>query len=101
MFEARRWDSEGRQPVGTFTSYPSGVRAIACYASDDALTHTASSLKSDISVQWIPPGQDISSIVFVATVVQSKEVYWVDIYSNIVTGERYRGTDSQLTIYQN
>ena len=93
MLEARRWDGTSRELVGRFTSYPSEVQAIACFSSDDALTHISSNLKSDISVQWVPPGQDVGTIVFVATVVQSKDVFWVDIYSKTVTRQIYRGIE--------
>ena len=99
LLEARRWDGTNRDPVGTFTNYPSGVRAIACLGTDDTLTHSSSNPKSDIKVQWVPPNQEVGNIVFVATVVQSKDIYWVDIYSKTVTGQRYRGRDLQSLKY--
>ena len=67
------------------------MKAIACSAYDDTLTHSSNDLKSNITVQWLPPSQDVGGIVFVATVVQSREIYWIDVYSRTVIGQRYRG----------
>lgn len=101
LLQARRWDGSSQEPVGTFTSFPSGVKPLTCSVSNDALTHNSGEMKSDVTVQWIPPTQDAGSVVFVATVVLSKEVYWVDVYSKTVTGQRYRGRLQLETLKKN
>ncbi|XP_074653221.1 putative defense protein 3 isoform X2 [Tubulanus polymorphus] len=78
-------------PVGRFdaTSLPVDTKLITCTSTDDSLTHSNSNSKSNITVRWVASTQTPKKIKFVATVVQLKPTYWMDVSSPelIFTGQ--------------
>ena len=66
-------------------------QGVSCGASaNSAVTHTSSVNKTaPVSLVWTPPspaddGNSGGQVIFVATVVQSFDTYWVGIYSDAV-----------------
>uniref|UniRef100_A0ABM0MQ12 Defense protein 1-like n=1 Tax=Saccoglossus kowalevskii TaxID=10224 RepID=A0ABM0MQ12_SACKO len=71
-------------PVGTFGPPPDGAQHLACSSERDSLTHTNSNLKTGITFTWIAPQAGSipgGAVEFVATIVQSVDVFWTDVLS--------------------
>ncbi|XP_073498682.1 putative ferric-chelate reductase 1 [Phyllobates terribilis] len=49
-----------------------------------AVTHTSASMKSNISVIWLPPKKASTDIQFRATVVEMKTTFWTNVLSDII-----------------
>ncbi|KAK3592567.1 hypothetical protein CHS0354_000897 [Potamilus streckersoni] len=52
-----------------------------CTASMAALTHTNNNNTSTVNITWKAPADARETVVFVATIVQRKEIYWLNIQS--------------------
>ncbi len=71
--------------------FPSQARTFACTAADDSVTHTTNDPKTDITVQWAPPQEDVGDIKFVATVVRERQSLWMDVTSEVVAQRTFKG----------
>ncbi len=72
-------------PVGTWdvSGDAKFAKGVACGGrSASAVTHVDSSFKHSISLLWMPPPGFTGKVVFIATVVQDFNTYWVGIQSN-------------------
>ncbi|CAL1540341.1 unnamed protein product [Lymnaea stagnalis] len=81
MIQARRADTTLNQNdlLGSFVVAPNTRRA----CSDKALVHANNNVKQNITVQWTP-GAALGHIVFRATFVRTKTIYWADIKSDVL-----------------
>lgn len=69
--------------IGTFTTTPEAQNN--CPTS--SLTHTNNNTKQSLTFTWMAPSYANDSIFFKYTVVQSKDVYWVNMESDKVEPE--------------
>ncbi|KAK3608988.1 hypothetical protein CHS0354_020540 [Potamilus streckersoni] len=53
--------------------------------SQAALSHINNSLKTTINVTWKAPADSVETVVFIATLVQTKDIFWVNVQSQVVT----------------
>ncbi|XP_039600717.1 putative ferric-chelate reductase 1 [Polypterus senegalus] len=68
--------------VGSWNSSSNAIKFLNCVSKNDALTHADNSQKSDLAYQWKPPNSNLpNTVIFHATVVQSKEVFWTMLKS--------------------
>ncbi|XP_069126551.1 putative ferric-chelate reductase 1 homolog [Argopecten irradians] len=71
--------------VGQFTSAQGG-RTINCQGQmNGALTHANPMDKQGVSFTWKAPSNAVGSIVFIASVVQTYNVFWVNVKSPAIT----------------
>lgn len=77
---------EGTVPVGTFTTdLPSNTKLTTCSASGDSVTHSNTNNKADSTCfVWNSPEKVDGDLVFVATIAQKRQVYWVKITSGVI-----------------
>ncbi|XP_044157427.1 putative ferric-chelate reductase 1 isoform X1 [Bufo gargarizans] len=74
----------GDTPQGTFVVMTSDAQTLSCTTLDSAVSHTSRSMKSNASVIWLPPSKASTDIQFRATVVQSKNMFWTNVLSDII-----------------
>ncbi|XP_021363148.1 putative ferric-chelate reductase 1 [Mizuhopecten yessoensis] len=70
--------------VGQFTS-AAGGRTINCGVENGALTHQNARDKPGVSFTWQAPNPAVGNIVFIATVLQNYNVFWVNVNSPAIT----------------
>ncbi|KAL3841490.1 hypothetical protein ACJMK2_019628 [Sinanodonta woodiana] len=70
--------------VGTLTG-DSLTKNPCVTSSQAALTHINKTVKYSVNMTWRAPAEALDTVVFVATIVQSKFVYWVNVKSPEVT----------------
>ncbi|XP_073427730.1 defense protein l(2)34Fc-like [Dendrobates tinctorius] len=85
----------GDTPQGTFINGTDSQTLCSTpeFQNTAAVAHTNPSLKSNISVIWLPPKKASTNIQFRATVVQEKIIFWTDVVSDIIP---LAGEGSQL-----
>nr|XP_054763175.1 sushi, nidogen and EGF-like domain-containing protein 1 [Lytechinus pictus] len=84
-------------PFGTWTDYPDNFQTINCFSTGDSLTHTENSDKNpaDMTFVWqAPSAGGVGDIHFVATFVQERTIFWLDVTSSIL---RERGPNPCLS----
>jgi len=65
-------------PVGAFSFSSSDVQYVDCSGgTNNAVTHTSNSEKTKIEVSWEPSLAYTGEVIFTASVVRAKEVFWV------------------------
>ncbi|XP_064412984.1 putative defense protein 3 [Latimeria chalumnae] len=69
--------------VGTWSSPPEGTKFLKCDDRDaSAMTHSNGAEKSNETYYWVAPmSRSNQSIKFVATVVKTKPVFWMNVQS--------------------
>ncbi|XP_060081001.1 putative ferric-chelate reductase 1 homolog [Ylistrum balloti] len=70
--------------VGQFTS-AAGARTITCGLENGALTHSNARNKQGVSFTWQAPTPAVGGIQFIATVVQTYNVFWLNVNSPQIT----------------
>ncbi|KAM4720905.1 putative ferric-chelate reductase 1 [Rhinophrynus dorsalis] len=93
MIQARNGSS--KIPLGTFLTSGTDSQILTCDNRKSAASHTSNSLKTSVQVKWMAPSSKISNIQFRATVVQVKEIYWMNVRSQSLT---YSSSGSQLLV---
>ncbi|CAH1789511.1 unnamed protein product [Owenia fusiformis] len=89
LLQARVQSGNPTTPVGTFhmDGQPArDLKTLTCTARDDAVTHSNRNLKGNIEVVWTAPNRNFGNIQFVATFVESKTRYWMNVKSAPVSG---------------
>ncbi|XP_051782053.1 putative defense protein 3 [Erpetoichthys calabaricus] len=80
LLEAR--DGHTSNIVGSWNSSSNAIKFLNCVSKNDAVTHADNSQKSDLAYQWKPPNSNLpNTVIFHATVVQSKAVFWTMLKS--------------------
>lgn len=77
------------QKVGDFI--PNDEAKINCVVEGyggKTVTHVDPSEKVSISVTWIAPAQPSGAVQFRATIVQTFDIYWMDIASDVINGPK-------------
>ena len=70
-------------------SIDNGGQLLACDDQNNtAVTHTNNSEKTDVSFTWTAPAQSEGSLQVIATVVQSKLIFWTMIQSHTITASQ-------------
>ncbi|KAM3914854.1 putative ferric-chelate reductase 1 isoform 2-T6 [Leptodactylus fuscus] len=91
MIQARA--PNGNKPQGRFIVSSSDAQTLTCTTQESAVSHTSPILKSNVSVLWLPTGKASTDLQFRATVVQSKNIIWTTVFSDIIP---LAGLGSQL-----
>ncbi|XP_061437877.1 putative ferric-chelate reductase 1 isoform X2 [Lethenteron reissneri] len=80
--------------VGTWDTPPTGNKFVQCNSvANAAVTHSTSTSKTNLSFYWIPPTTSPpSSVVFVATVVKTKQEWQINVQSAKVNASGYVAT---------
>ncbi|CAH2311772.1 Hypothetical predicted protein [Pelobates cultripes] len=68
-------------PLGTFRTKNQDAQLLKCTTDAAAVSHTSSSQKTKVEVEWVAPKANISNLHFRATVVQVRPTYWMNIAS--------------------
>ncbi|XP_069939956.1 putative defense protein, partial [Cherax quadricarinatus] len=79
-FFVKAFDSKG-STIGSFVKAP---KTIDCDGKASGAHHANPSLKESVTVTWAPPQGYTGTVTFVATVVQTQKVFWINIKSNNV-----------------
>jgi N-acetylmuramoyl-L-alanine amidase len=102
--------------VGKFTSLPkSGAKFLTCLIEDSSVTHSDTWSKHSVRFTWSSLGSSLDGVHFVATVVQSFDTFWTNIYSSdlgdgdqnaclsmdLVTREEWDARDPVMVEYLN
>ncbi|KAM4021540.1 putative ferric-chelate reductase 1 [Anomaloglossus baeobatrachus] len=74
----------GNEIVGHFIVTAPNSQNLNCGNVNSTVTHKDSSSKSSLSALWVAPAS-VSRVIFKATILQSKPVYWVGIESPELT----------------
>ncbi|XP_073499166.1 putative ferric-chelate reductase 1 [Phyllobates terribilis] len=74
----------GNEIVGQFIVTAPNSQNLNCGNVNSTVTHKDSSTKSSISARWVAPAS-VSRVIFKATILQSKPIYWVGIESPELT----------------
>ncbi|XP_055492606.1 putative defense protein 3 isoform X1 [Leucoraja erinacea] len=81
---------QGRAPnttvaVGNWTTPPANTKAISCFGTQNsAITHSSTTAKTANTIYtWNPPpmNNSVGYVEFVATVAQSRSMYWINLRS--------------------
>ncbi|XP_068098734.1 putative ferric-chelate reductase 1 [Hyperolius riggenbachi] len=73
----------GNNILGSFVVNGSDAQTLTCTTPNSAVSHTSRSAKSKIEVIWLPPSSS-SDIQFRATVVQTRNVFWTNVLSDVL-----------------
>lgn len=74
----------GDDPQGTFVVTSPDAQLLQCTNPGNAVSHTSSSMKSNVSVIWLPPKRASTDIQFRATVVQVRPTFWTNVLSDVI-----------------
>ncbi|XP_038076351.1 sushi, von Willebrand factor type A, EGF and pentraxin domain-containing protein 1-like isoform X2 [Patiria miniata] len=83
LLQARVVDTD--TPVGVFSNIPDGYQPLNCSSADDAVTHANNNVKNSLTVEWTAPSNALGDIEFVATVVYTREIFWSQLRSSVIT----------------
>ncbi|KAM8930629.1 defense protein l(2)34Fc-like [Pelodytes ibericus] len=78
-FMIQAHDGSSNTPLGSFQVLDGNAQTLTCTNTADAVSHTSSSEKSSVQVNWKAPSSNTTNIQFRATVVQSGRVYWTKV----------------------
>uniref|UniRef100_A0A182Q8D5 DOMON domain-containing protein n=1 Tax=Anopheles farauti TaxID=69004 RepID=A0A182Q8D5_9DIPT len=93
MIQARAADPP-HNIVGRFENTdPGAVKLIDCDGEGNTATHTSTSPKQDLTLEWIAPDNFVGDVIFNATIAQDYDKFWVGIPS-----DRVRVVASSTTI---
>uniref|UniRef100_A0A182KFZ1 Domon domain of stromal cell-derived receptor 2 n=1 Tax=Anopheles christyi TaxID=43041 RepID=A0A182KFZ1_9DIPT len=93
MIQARAADPPNNI-VGQFVeSDASAIKLIDCQAEGDTATHTSTSPKQELTLEWTAPDNFVGDVIFNATIAQDYDKFWVGIPS-----ERVRIVASSTTV---
>ncbi|XP_043547183.1 putative defense protein 3 [Chiloscyllium plagiosum] len=71
--------------IGTWAQPPNNTKKIACFNKmDSAITHSNTYVKANVTYTWISPCSKNDTIIFLATVAENREIYWVKLASDPV-----------------
>ncbi|XP_060682470.1 putative defense protein 2 [Hemiscyllium ocellatum] len=71
--------------VGTWAQPPANTKQIACFNKmNSAITHSNTELKTNVTYTWISSCSKNGTIVFLATVAESRTIYWIKLTSDPV-----------------
>lgn len=87
LLEARNAEDLSGPPIGTFTLIDSdSSQILTCEdVQGFAVSHTSSSIKTEIKVYWNAPSSAPDHVQFLATVVQKYKIYWVKIPGPVIS----------------
>lgn len=87
LLEARDAEDLSGPPIGTFTLIDSdSSQILTCEdVQGFAVSHTSSSIKTEIKVYWNAPSSAPDHVQFLATVVQKYKIYWVKIPGPVIS----------------
>ncbi|XP_064604381.1 putative defense protein 3 [Liolophura sinensis] len=71
-------------PVGFFTNAPQTRNVPGCGSFNQAMTHTGSSEKTEVALQWIAPDQSVGDVVVFATFLRNYQTFWVMVASAVI-----------------
>ncbi|KAK2150640.1 hypothetical protein LSH36_397g02007 [Paralvinella palmiformis] len=84
-----RSDEDPEQKVGDFI--PNDNAKINCVVEGfggKTVTHVDPSEKTSLSVTWIAPALAAGDVQFRATIIETFEIYWMDITSDVISGPK-------------
>nr|XP_039252094.1 putative defense protein 3 [Styela clava] len=87
LLQARLNDSFSNGTQGSWMNPPQFTKLIRCNNRNDAVTHSeVINVKNETTVfEWRAPcDRDIGNVVFIATVAQTRELFWPRITSDVV-----------------
>ncbi|KAM8930626.1 putative defense protein 3 [Pelodytes ibericus] len=67
--------------IGFFKTNTPEAQTLDCATSASAVSHTSNSMKNSVQVMWVAPNQNISDLLFRGTVVQVRNIFWMDVRS--------------------
>ncbi|XP_053677551.1 putative ferric-chelate reductase 1 homolog [Anopheles nili] len=80
--------------VGQFISTDeAAIKLIDCQGKEDTATHTSTSPKQELTLEWTAPEDFVGDVIFNATIAQDYDKFWVGIPS-----ERVRVVASSTTV---
>ncbi|XP_058054768.1 putative ferric-chelate reductase 1 homolog isoform X2 [Anopheles bellator] len=92
MIQARAADPP-HNIVGRFeNSDAAAIKLIDCEAAHDTATHTSTSPKQELTLEWTAPDNFVGDVIFNATIAQDYDKFWVGLPS-----ERVRVVASSLS----
>ncbi|KAL3841488.1 hypothetical protein ACJMK2_019626 [Sinanodonta woodiana] len=65
--------------VGTLTG--DSLTKNPCTSPVAALTHINNTRKASVNMKWKAPNEAVDTVVFVATIIQAKQMYWLNVKS--------------------
>ncbi|XP_028671696.2 defense protein l(2)34Fc-like, partial [Erpetoichthys calabaricus] len=73
--------------LGKWQTPPPNTKYLKCSGNEqDAITHSNTQIKNNSTTySWIPPSPMPPAIQFMATVAQSRIVYWLNVKSRVIT----------------
>uniref|UniRef100_UPI00398F0CE7 putative defense protein 3 n=1 Tax=Pristiophorus japonicus TaxID=55135 RepID=UPI00398F0CE7 len=73
--------------IGTWSTSSPDTKTLACFnRGNSAITHSNINDKNgNVIYSWTPPANCVSKMTFVATIAESKAVYWVKILSEEIS----------------
>uniref|UniRef100_A0A2M4A6W7 Putative domon domain of stromal cell-derived receptor 2 n=1 Tax=Anopheles triannulatus TaxID=58253 RepID=A0A2M4A6W7_9DIPT len=84
MIQARSADPP-HNIVGRFeNSDAAAIKLIDCEAAGDTATHTSTSPKQELTLEWTAPDNFVGDVIFNATIAQDYDKFWVGIPSEKV-----------------
>ncbi|XP_035688469.1 putative defense protein 3 isoform X2 [Branchiostoma floridae] len=83
LLQARHNGNTG--PVGSFSNPPTNTKAVTCTSGSDSMTHANPNAKQNITLTWTAPTDARADVMFIATVAQVKNVFWLNNKSPMVT----------------
>ncbi|CAH1238668.1 FRRS1 [Branchiostoma lanceolatum] len=72
-------------PVGAFSNPPTDTKAVTCTSGSDSMTHANPNAKQNITLTWTAPSDARADVMFIATVAQEKNMFWLNNTSPMVT----------------
>ncbi|XP_066301420.1 putative defense protein 3 isoform X2 [Branchiostoma lanceolatum] len=72
-------------PVGAFSNPPTDTKAVTCTSGSDSMTHANPNAKQNITLTWTAPTDARADVMFIATVAQEKNMFWLNNTSPMVT----------------
>lgn len=86
MLQVRRAASSNvvTLPLGTFLSPPPYARYLDCSEKADTITHASNGPKWNMEFTWRPPDRSYGPVHFIATLVFTKDTYWMNVTSRVL-----------------
>ncbi|OCT82923.1 hypothetical protein XELAEV_18025458mg [Xenopus laevis] len=82
MIQARAVGDGNNIALGTFTVSNSAAQTLQCSTANSAVSHTSAAEKTAIQVTWMGPNANTSAYEIRATVVQSRNIFWINVRSS-------------------
>ncbi|KAK7065487.1 hypothetical protein SK128_007197 [Halocaridina rubra] len=78
-FFIKAFDQSTGQPIGSFTKAP---KTINCDGTASGAHHAGPHLKESEVLAWSPPPNFKGSVIFMATIVMERTVFWTNVVSS-------------------